>query len=100
MLGDMSKIERRLRDVADRVKRVREELALADAQLAELSVISDSLEVDAAIGTGLDQAEHRSAVRHADKMRRHRTELVAELARLEAQQDQLLDQMLAEGSRT
>lgn len=96
----MSKTERRLRDVADRAKRVREQLAVADAQLAELVSISDSLEVDAAVGTGLDRSEHRDAERHADKMRRHRAELVAELARLEAQQDQLLDQMLAEGSRT
>jgi hypothetical protein len=40
--------------------------------------------------------DHRQAERHADAMRRHRAKVEAEIARLERDQDALLDQFVAE----
>ena len=42
--------------------------------------------------------EHREAERHADAMRRHRDDLVAEVRKLEASQDTLLDRLVAAGT--
>jgi len=45
--------------------------------------------------TPLADEEHRHAERTTSAMARHRADMAAELARLEAEQDDLLDRMLA-----
>ncbi|MCU1357598.1 MAG: hypothetical protein JWM89_3016 [Acidimicrobiales bacterium] len=89
-------IERRLRDVSDRLKTVRAEVAVADEQLAHLADDADEARLRALVSeTPLAEHEHREAARHAEAMRRHRDALVAEVAQLEATQDDLLDRLVA-----
>jgi hypothetical protein len=40
--------------------------------------------------------DHTDAERHAEAMRRHHADVAEEIARLETEQDELLDRLLAE----
>ncbi|MFM7068600.1 MAG: hypothetical protein ACKOYM_03980 [Actinomycetes bacterium] len=89
-------IERRLRQVSRRISALREELAVADEQLAHFVDIADDSRIRAMVSeTPLADSDHRDAERTSSAMARHRADLVAELARLEAEQDDLLDRMVA-----
>ncbi|CAN5420322.1 hypothetical protein BH10ACT1_BH10ACT1_10610 [soil metagenome] len=92
-------IERRLRDVSDRLKAVARDLAVAEEQLAHFAEDADEARLRALVSEtpGAEQV-HREAQRHADAMRRHRDELVAEIAQLEVTQDDLLDRLVAAGT--
>ena len=69
-------IERRLRDVSDRLKAVARDLAVADEQLAHLADEADEARLRALVSeTPLAEQEHHEAERHADAMRRHRADL-------------------------
>jgi hypothetical protein len=95
-----SLIERRLFDVAERMRLLREELAIADEQLAVLADAADDARLRALVSeTPLAGQEHMEAQRHADAMARHRTDVSNQLAELERTQDELLDRLLAEPSR-
>lgn len=92
-------IERRLRDVSDRRKVVERDVAVAAEQLAHLAEEADEARLRALVSeTPLAGQEHREAERHAEAMRRHRDDLVAEVQRLEASQDTLLDRLVAAGT--
>jgi hypothetical protein len=94
-----SVIERRLFEVAERLRALREELAVADEQLAVLAEAADDTRLRALVSeTPLADREHTEAQRHADAMARHRGDVVSELASLERAQDELLDRLLAEPS--
>jgi hypothetical protein len=93
-----SVVERRLSEVAERLKAVRRELAVADEQLAHFDDEADDARLRALVAeTPLGEKEFREAQKHADAMRSHRADLAAELAQLETTQDELLDRLLAEG---
>lgn len=99
-IADMSRalVERRLTEVGERLRSTREELRIADEQLAALRDDADEQGIRALVAeTPLADREYRDAVRHADAMARHRDEIVAAIAQLEAQQDNLLDQLTAAG---
>jgi hypothetical protein len=88
-------VERRLMEVAQRLKGLRSELALADEQLAHFAEIADDTRLRSLVSeTPVADREHQQAERHASAMRRHREDVAAEIAQLEARQDQLLDQLL------
>jgi hypothetical protein len=92
-----SLIERRLRDVHDRLRRAREELTVLDEQLAVFAEAADDTRLRALVSeTPLANREHQEAQRHADAMVRSRTALVASIAELERTQDQLLDRLVLE----
>ena len=83
-------IERRLRDVSDRLKAVARDLAVAEEQLAHLADEADEARLRALVSeTPIAQQEHREAERHAD------ADLVAEVRELETAQDDLLDRLVA-----
>lgn len=89
-------IERRLRDVSERLKSLRVDLSVAEEQLAHLAEEAEDARMRALVSeTPLAGQEHRETERHADAMRRHRDGLVAELRRLDVTQDELLDRLLA-----
>ena len=89
-------IERRLRDVSDRLKAVQREVAVANEQLAHLAEEADEARLRALVSeTPLAEQEHHEAERHADAMRRHHDDLLAEVRQLELTQDELLDRLLA-----
>ncbi|MEX2659377.1 MAG: hypothetical protein WD232_06750 [Acidimicrobiales bacterium] len=92
-----SLLERRLADVGDRLKALREELGVVDEQLAAFVDTADDARLRALVSeTPLAGREHTEARRHADAMAGHRDDLAAELARLERIQDDLLDRLVAE----
>jgi hypothetical protein len=88
-------VERRLIELAQRLKGLRDELAVADEQLAHFADIADDTRIRSLVSeTPVADREHQQAERHATAMRRHREEVAAEIARLEVRQDELLDQLL------
>lgn len=91
-------IERRLIETGQRLKTLRDDLRVADEQLAHFADEADDARLRSLVSeTPLAEREHRSAARHADAMRRHRDEIVTEIAELEHRQDELLDQMSGGG---
>lgn len=92
-------IERKLFEVAERLRALREELGVVDEQLAVLEEAADDARLRALVSeTPLAGREHTEARRHADAMARHRADVVSQLAELEKSQDELLDRLLAESA--
>ncbi len=92
-----SLLERRLVDVADRLKRLRAEAAVAAEQLQFMNEEAEEAQMRALVSeTPLADAEAREARRHADAHGHHRDELLRSIADLEREQDALLDRMSAE----
>jgi hypothetical protein len=90
-----SLVERRLTEVAEQLKALRRDLAVADEQLVHFVDEADDARLRAlASETPLAERDHREAQRHADAMRRHRGEVAAEIEQLERTQDALLDRLL------
>ncbi len=89
-------VERRLKDVGARLKRLREELVVTDEQLIQLADEADDARIRSLVSeTPTSGREHSEAEGHADAMRRHRQAVVEEIARLEKVQDELLDRFQA-----
>jgi predicted nucleic acid-binding Zn-ribbon protein len=89
------RIERRLRQVGERLRVLRDELRIIDEQYAHLADEADDLEIRAMVAeTPVAGVEYRDAKRHAEAMARHRAEVLAAIAELEARQDQLLDRLV------
>ena len=92
-------IERKLFDVAQRLKRAREELAVIDEQLTVMADAADDARIRSLVSeTPLAQREYAEAQRHADAMERSRKTVAAEVAELEVSQDELLDRLIGEGA--
>jgi len=92
-----SLVERRLSEVAERLRELRLELAVTEEQLRHLAEEADDARLRALVSeTPMAGHEHREAQRHADAMSKHRAEVEATIAKLERQQDDLLDRLTAE----
>jgi hypothetical protein len=90
-------IERRLDDVTARLKRLRNELAVVEEQLAVLADAADDAQIRALVSeTPLSEREHRDARRHADALARSRTAVLNSIAELERAQDDLLGRLIPE----
>ena len=86
--------ERRLTQVSHRLRSLRDELAMIDEQLRQLVDEADDLALRALVSeTPSASFESNDARKHAHAMRRHREHVVAEIARFEARQDELLDRL-------
>lgn len=89
-------VERRLSEAAKRLKRLRNELAVVEEQLAFLAEEADDARLRALVSeTPLAEHEHHEAQKQADAMARHRDELKAGIDQLERAQDELLDRLVA-----
>lgn len=89
-------LERRLRSVGRRLASQREELRIADEQLAHFAEVSDDTRIRSLVSeTPLADQDHREAERTTAAMMRHRSGLQEEIVRLEAEQDDLLDRLSA-----
>jgi hypothetical protein len=92
-------IERKLFDVAQRLKRAREELAVIDEQLAAMTGAADEARVRSLVSeTPLAHREYTEAQRHAEAMERSRRVVAAEVAELLSAQDELLDRLIGADS--
>ena len=87
-------IERRLRETGVRLRRLREELRIVDEQLSHLADEADDKGLRALVAeTPGGAVDDREARRHADAMQKHRQQVLASIAELEARQDSLLDRL-------
>ena len=92
-----SLVERRLTEVGARLKRLREDLAIAEEQLAHLAESAEDARLRSLVSeTPVAEREHQEAQRHVDAMQRHRADLLTEIGQLEQSQDELLDRFMAE----
>jgi cell division septum initiation protein DivIVA len=92
-----SLVERRLTQVAGRLRQLRDELEVSAEQLAHLADAADDARLRALVSeTPVADVDHRQAERHAEAMRRHREAVLDEIAKLERAQDELLDRLVAE----
>jgi hypothetical protein len=91
-------IERRLFDVAQRLKRAREELAVIEEQLAVLNETAEEARIRSLLSeTPLAHREYTEARRHADAMERTRGAVQSDVEELRATQDELLDRLVSSG---
>lgn len=89
-------VERRLRDVGERLKRLREELVVTDEQLDQLADEADEARIRSLVSeTPSSAREHQEAEGHLSAMRRHRAAVATEIDDLERTQDELLDRFQA-----
>jgi hypothetical protein len=92
-----SLVERRLSQVAERLRQLRAELEVSGEQLAHLADAADDARLRSLVSeTPVADLDHRQAERHAEAMRRHRAAVLEEIAKLEHDQDELLDRLMAE----
>ena len=90
-------VERRLSESAERLKRLRAEVAVVEEQLAFLAEAADETRLRALVSeTPLADKEHREAQKHADAMARHKAELLTQVRDVERTQDELLDRLVTE----
>jgi hypothetical protein len=88
-------VEQRLVDISGRLRRLQDELRVADEQLDHFAHEAEDARIRALVSeTPVAERDHREAEKHATAMRRHRAELLAEIARLEQSQNDLLDRLL------
>ncbi len=91
-----AQIERRLRAVSAQLKSARDDLAVSEEQLVHLADEADDARLRALVSeTPVAERAHRKASRHAERLRKHRDRLSASIEALEAEQDQLLDRLIA-----
>src|SRR5438874_5555520 len=90
-------LERRLSDVAGRLRRLRAELGVVDEQLAFFVDAADEARLRALVSeTPVADREHHEAQKHADAMGRRRADVLASIQELERSQDELLDRLVSE----
>jgi flagellar biosynthesis chaperone FliJ len=88
-------VERRLRQATARLRKLREELAVIDEQLAALAEEADDARVRSLVGESpMADREHREAQSHVDAMARSRAATVATIAELERTVDELLERFV------
>lgn len=87
-------VERRLMDVSNRLRKAKEELAVADEQLSALEEAAEEARLRSLVSeTPLAARESNEAQRHAEAMAGARNSLAAQVKRLEAEIDELLDKL-------
>jgi hypothetical protein len=90
-------VEKQLSASAERLRRLRNELAVIDEQLASLDGAADESRLRALVSeTPLADREHTEARRHAEAMASQRAHVLESIGKLEQSQNELLDRLLAE----
>jgi len=88
-------------DIAARLKRARQELAVLEEQLAVFVDTAEETRVRSLVSDSPEAAhEHKEAQRHADAMARSRVAALASIAELERTQDELLDKLVPNSRST
>ncbi|HET9059102.1 MAG TPA: hypothetical protein VFN61_04215 [Acidimicrobiales bacterium] len=87
-------VERRLVEASKRLRKAREELAVADEQLRALADAADEARIRSLVSeTPLAAKESNEAQRHVEAMTRARDNLATQVQRLEKEVDDLLDKL-------
>lgn len=92
-----NRAERRLAELAERLKRLRADLEVAEEQCLHFEDLADDARLRALVSeTPGAERQHRDAARQAETMARHRARLREEVRSLEQQQDELLDRFYSD----
>lgn len=87
-------IEKKLTSVSDELRKLREHLRVVDEQLLQVSDEAEDSRLRSLVSeTPLAAAEHRDAAKAVGALRRDRASTVERLEKLEALQDELLDEL-------
>ena len=87
-------LKKKLADTSLRLRQLQEELKIAEEQLVHFSDEADEARLRSLVSeTPLADQKHREANKHAESMRKHKYMLQTEIERVEALQDELLDQI-------
>ena len=87
-------LKKKLTDTSLRLRQLQEELKVAEEQLVHFSDEADEARLRSLVSeTPLADQKHREANKQAEYMRKHRNMLQTKIERVEALQDELLDQM-------
>ena len=87
-------IERRLRSGSRRLAEARDELRVGEEQYEQLAAEVEDARVRALVSEGpAEKRAHREAERHAQALTDHLDAVRADVTRLEADQDRLLDEL-------
>jgi len=89
-----ARIERRLRQISQQIKTLRDDIGQTEEQSRQLTDEADNARIRALVSeTPLAEREHRQADRHSERLRRHRERSLERLQELQVEQDQLLDRL-------
>ncbi len=89
-----ARIERRLRQISQQIKNLRDDIGQTEEQSRQLEDEADNARIRALVSeTPLAEREHRQADRHSERLRRHRERSLERLRELQVEQDQLLDRL-------
>lgn len=84
-------------DLAERLKRLRADLEVAEEQCLHFEDLADDARLRALVSeTPAAERQHRDAARQAGAMARHRARLRDDIRTLEQQQDELLDKFYSD----
>jgi len=87
-------VERRLIEISGRLKSLREELRVSEEQYSQLESEAEDARIRAMVSeTPQADKDSRTTRRHSEAMQRHMAEVRTEIAQLESNQDELLDQL-------
>ncbi len=87
-------LHRRLAQASSRLRELGEELRVVEDQLSHLMDDADDLSMRALVSeTPAANFEYRDARKHADAMKKHRDDIVREMADLEVRINEYLDRM-------
>ncbi len=87
-------LKKKLADTSLQLRQLQEELKVAEEQLIHFSDEADEARLRSLVSeTPLAEQKHREANKHAESMRKHKDMLQNEIERVEALQDELLDQL-------
>jgi hypothetical protein len=88
------RVERRLTQVSERLKSLRDELSMIDEQLDVFIDDAENADIRALVSeTPGAEFEANDARKHRDAMVKHRGHVAAKIAELEQRQDELLDKL-------
>ena len=89
-----TRIERRLRANQEKLRQFHEELAIVSEQLQAVNEVADDAQLRSIVSeTPLADAEAGDAVRERDALARERDHLVGRIAKLDGEQDRLLEDL-------
>lgn len=92
-----SRVERRLAELADRLKRLTADLEVAEEQCLHFEDLAEDARLRALVSeTPAAERQHRDAARQAETMAKHRNRLREEIRSLEEQQNDLLDRFYSD----
>ena len=87
-------LKKKLADTVIRLKQLQDELKVAEEQLVHFTEEADDARIRSLVSeTPLADQKHREANKHAESMRSYKDDLQQKIARIEALQNDLLDQL-------